>query len=143
MKRIRLLSLADPRFPFGTELYEQNRVDYRAIIEQAIRVPLDRQQGASIEEMRKGIRILDALDRTIFPSEREEILELEDADWEHLKLKVEKMPWAMVDRRFVQFSDDVTQATDELRPLLAPDPPKHLVVPADGYPSSPGGRLLA
>jgi hypothetical protein len=43
------------------------------------------------------------------------MLVLEDADWEYLKQKVEKMPWAMVDRRFVTFHDDVMGATDAPR----------------------------
>lgn len=80
-------------------------ISYRTIVEQAVRIPLDRQNGATIDEMRKGIRVLDALDRA------NGSLELEDADWEFLKTKVEKMPWAAVDRRFVQFYDDVMQAT--------------------------------
>lgn len=110
MKRILLLSLPDPRFPPGTPDWEANRVDYRLIIEQAVRIPLDRQTGATVDEMRKGIRILDALD-----SVKNEVLELEDADWEFLKQKVEKFPWAGTDRRFLQFHDDITGATDAVR----------------------------
>lgn len=115
MKRILLLSLPDPRFPPGSPEYEPNRVDYRAIIEQAVRVPLDRQNGATIDEMRKGIRILDALDHTTFPTEGSEVLELEDADWEFLKQKVEKFPWGGTDRRYVKFHDDILGATDAVR----------------------------
>ncbi|HYW86332.1 MAG TPA: hypothetical protein VFB50_01070 [Chloroflexota bacterium] len=116
MKRIRLLSLPDPRFAVGDPQYEANRVDYRAIIEQAIRMPLDRNVGATIDEMRKGIRVLDALDAaTAIGAETDAVLELEDADWEHLKHKVEKMPWVMVDRRLVQFYDDIIGATDAVR----------------------------
>lgn len=110
MKRIRLLSLPDPRFTVGDPNYEMNRVDYRSMVEQAIRVPLDRQGGATIDEMRKGIRVLDALDSSLM-----DVLQLEDADWEFLKTKVERMPWAQVDRRFVQFYDDVIGATDAVR----------------------------
>lgn len=80
------------------------------IVEQAIRIPLDRQNGATIDEMRKGIRVLDALDAT-----RDDVLELEDADWEFLKSKVERYPWAGTDRRFLQFYDDITGATDAVR----------------------------
>jgi len=109
VKRIALLSLPDPRFPLGAEGYEANRVDYRLIIDQSLRVPLDRTTGATIDEMRKAIRVLDALDKA------RDVLELEDADWEFLKLKVEKMPWGVVDRRFVQFYDDVTTATESPR----------------------------
>lgn len=110
MKRILLKSLPDPRFPLGTAEYEANRVDYRSVIEQAIRVPLDRQTGATIDEMRKGIRVLDALDAT----NGDDVLTLEDADWEFLKSKVERMPWAMVDRRFVEFYDDIVGATTDI-----------------------------
>lgn len=99
MKHIELLELP------GEPQTGNVPIDYRTIIDQAIRVPLDRQNGATIDEMRKGIRVLDALDRA------NGTLELEDADWDFLKQKVEKMPWAAVDRRFVRFYDDVMQAT--------------------------------
>jgi len=110
MRRIALLSVPDPRFPNPSDPgYEMNRVDYRVLIEGAIRNPLDRQNGATIDEMRRGIRVLDALDAAT------DVLELEDADWEHLRLKVEKMPWAMVDRRFIRFYDDIVSATEAPR----------------------------
>ena len=104
MKKIVLITLPDPRYEPSDPLYAINLIDYRVVIEQAVRVPLDRQNGATIDEMRRGIRILDALDRANGQ------LELEDADWDFLKQKVERMPWAQVDRRFVQFYDDVMQA---------------------------------
>jgi hypothetical protein len=110
MKRIYLNRLPDPRFPVGSPEYEPNLIDYRSTIEQCIRSPLNRQTGASIDEMRRGIRILDALDAA-----QDDVLALEDADWEHLKQKVEAMPWIMVDRRIVTFYDDITQATDAPR----------------------------
>ena len=105
------MSVPDPRFPHPSDPgYEANRVDYRLLIENAVRVPLNRETGASIEEMRKGVRILDALDRA-----RDDVLSLEDADWEFLKTKVDKLPWAGTDRRFVRFYDDIMQATDAVR----------------------------
>ena len=107
MKRIYLAVMADPRFPLGSDGYDVNRVDYRMIIENAVRIPLDRQTGASIDEMRKGIRILDALDAA-----KDDVLALEDADWEFLKQKVEKFPWAGTDRRFLEFYDAIMHATD-------------------------------
>jgi len=116
MKRIRLLSLPDPRFSVGDSQYESNRVDYRAIIEQAIRIPLNREVGATIDEMRRGIRVLDALE-----SAHADVLALEDADWEFLRTKVEKMPWAGTDRRFVRFYDDIIGATDAVRDAAPAD----------------------
>jgi len=106
VKRIQLKHLPDPRFVIGTTEYNANLLDYRNVIEQAVRVPLDRQAGATIDEMRRGIRVLDALDAA------DEVLTLEDADWEFLVQKVERMPWAQVDRRFVEFYDDVVGAGD-------------------------------
>jgi hypothetical protein len=83
---------------------EYGDVTSREVILQVVRRPLDPQKGADVEEMRKGIRILDALDRANGE------LELEDADWEHLKAKTLAMPWGMVDRRILQFIEDVIDA---------------------------------
>jgi hypothetical protein len=62
------------------------------------------------------VRILDALDQA-----RDDVLALEDADWEFLKTKVDKLPWAGTDRRFVQFYDDIMQATEAPRDLARAD----------------------
>ena len=110
MKRIRLLSLPDPRLDRDDPMYEAALVDYRTLVEAALRNPLDRQSGATITEMRQSIRVLDALDTS-----QNDILELEDADWQHLRNKVEHMPWATVDRRILRFCDDVTEAADAVR----------------------------
>ena len=108
MKRIALLVLTVDR-P-GDPQFNIPRVEYRLLVEAAARMPLDPQKGADIAEMRKGIRILDALDQA-----RDDVLALEDADWEFLKTKVDKMPWAGTDRRFVRFYDDIMQATEAPR----------------------------
>ena len=55
--------------------------------------------------MRQSIRVLDALEAS------NGTLELEDADYQHLKTKVERMPWNVVDRRLVEMIDDVMGAT--------------------------------
>jgi hypothetical protein len=107
MKRIALLTLADPRFTPDDPLYTPNLMTYRTLIEQVTRVPMDRQSGASIDEMRRSIRVLDALEAC-----HGEVLTLEDADWEHLRNKVERMPWATIDRRILRFIDDVVNASE-------------------------------
>lgn len=101
MKKILLRALTDPQVP---EL-EVRTVD---VIRQVIRTPLDKQRGADIEEIRRGIRILDAVDKA------DGVLELEDADWEHLKAKTLSMTWAVVDKRLLRIVDDVVDASDEL-----------------------------
>jgi len=108
MKRIPLKVIPDPRFPIGSEGFEQNVIVYSEVVRQVIRRPLDQQKGADIEEMRKGIRILDQLDKSTT------VLELEDADWEHLKTKTNAMPWAFVDKRIIEFVDLVNAATDTI-----------------------------
>jgi hypothetical protein len=108
MKRILLRSAADKKTP-------QDVLEWRELIRQVIRRPLDTQRGADIEEMRKGIRVLDALDGC--PETyglQPEILALEDADWEHLKAKTLAMQWAIVDRRVLEFIDAILQASEQL-----------------------------
>src|SRR5580765_4847072 len=84
-------------------------LDYAEAIRTVIRQPLDQSRGVNIEEMRKGIRILDKLDAS------KDVLELEDADWDHLKTKVEAMQWGMVDRHLLEFIDAVLTAGDPIR----------------------------
>jgi hypothetical protein len=111
MKRILLKTVSDSRFPLGSPEYEANTIAYADVISQVIRRPLDPQKGADIEEMRRGIRVLDAVDK----AGTGHILELEDADWEHLKQKTLAMPWGFVDRRILDFIDAVQNATDQMQ----------------------------
>jgi hypothetical protein len=109
MKRIPLRTLSDPSFQPGSADFAANVIVWADVIKQVIRRPLDQQKGADIEELRKGIRVLDAVDKS-----DGKVLALEDADYEHLKEKTHAMPWAMVDRRILQFIDDVDNAGENL-----------------------------
>lgn len=101
MKRIPLKVLVDVD-------NKDDVIDYRAVIKAIVRKPLDSQRGVDIEEMRRGIRILDALDAA-----KGTILDLDDADHAHLIEKLQAMQWVAVDRRIMQFIDDVTNPPDE------------------------------
>lgn len=101
MKRIPLKDLPDPERPNDPN----GNIDYVSVIRNVIRRPKDPQKGADIEELRKGIRVLDALDRC-----DHDVLVLEDSDWQHLVEKTKAMPWGLVDKRVVMFIDDVTEA---------------------------------
>jgi hypothetical protein len=116
MKRIALKTIPDNRYLPGTPDYEANTITYADVITQVIRRPLDPQKGADIDEMRRGIRVLDAIDKS-----KGQVLELEDADWEHLKQKTQVMPWGFVDRRILQFIDDVQNAGEQLTLNDAPN----------------------
>ncbi len=59
------------------------------------------QQGATMEEQRKRMRILDALESS------DTSLELEDADANLLKGLVQSMQWAIVNKNLVEFGDAV------------------------------------
>ena len=97
MKRIPLRSMSDP----GTA--EPAVIEWAGVIRAVIRRPLDQQKGVDVQEIRSGIRVLDALDHA------NGTLELEDADWEHLCTKTRAMQWAFVDRRILSFIEDVTE----------------------------------
>lgn len=79
---------------------------YADAIRLVVRQPLDKQAGVGIEEMRRGIRILDKLDAA------GEVLALEDADYDHLVAKLRVMSWGMVDRDLLAFIDTVLEAPE-------------------------------
>jgi hypothetical protein len=81
-------------------------IDYSDAIRTVIRQPLDPQRGVHIDELRRGIRILDKLDAST------DTLELEDADYDHLRQKIEAMAWGMVDRNLLDFIDAIFSAAE-------------------------------
>jgi hypothetical protein len=97
VKNIPLRVLPDPNAP-DVQGAEIRSID---VIRNVVRQPKDRQAGASIEEIRRGIHILDALDAA------NGSLELEDADYAELRDKTMVMPWGMVDKRLLQIIDDI------------------------------------
>jgi hypothetical protein len=94
---------------------------YADAIRTVIRQPLDTNRGVYIDEMRKGIRILDKLDEAEASNRGK--LELEDADYEHLKLKIEAMAWGMVDRHLLEFIDMVLAASASPNGIVQPPVP--------------------
>lgn len=100
MKAIRLRTVS----PGPTDL--EGDLEWAEIVKQVIRKPLNPERGVEIEEMRKSIKILDILDKS------NGVLELEDADWEHLRDKTVKMQWGVIDSRIIKFVDEVMMATE-------------------------------
>ena len=81
-----------------------NTLSYKKELGQIIKTPSDPNSGASIEEMRGAIRVLDALDNS------EDTLELEDADYKWLVTRMASARFGIVHPAIVQFVDDVTSA---------------------------------
>lgn len=95
MKSIPLKTLDAPDGP---------SIEYQQVLREVVRRPLDPQKGVDIAEMRASIRVLDAIDNA------NGVLELEDADYDLLKVKLTSMPWNIVDKRIIQLIDDVSNA---------------------------------
>ena len=96
MKTIELKQLKKDDFKLG----------YREQLLACVRAPLAGERGMDVEEMRKSIRIIEALEKT----KPGDWLDLEDADYEHLKQKVAAMRWNFAHQLIVQFVDDVNAA---------------------------------
>jgi hypothetical protein len=93
MKQIALKKLpGDDRF---------REVDYRITLMDVVRTPLNPQGGIGLDEMRRSVRVLEALEHA------NGTLELEDADFDHLKEKLQRFQWGIADRRILQLVDDV------------------------------------
>ena len=93
MKTIELKSV--PLVAFG----EEQTLEYKSLLQVIVETPEDRQSGASIEEQRKSIRILDRLETSNGK------MELEDADFEYLLKRVQKTRFTSNNRAFVEFVD--------------------------------------
>jgi len=76
-------------------------LSYKGELQIIFRSPSDPSKGATVEEMRRSIRILDALEKST------DVLELEDADFDYLKSRVPNAKFAFVHPAIVQFVDDV------------------------------------
>ena len=76
---------------------EKQELDYKAMLQVLMETPKDPQKGASIDEVRKSIRILDALESA------EGTLMLEDADYLYLLERVRSTRFTSNHRVFADF----------------------------------------
>jgi hypothetical protein len=81
--------------------FDQGVLDYKKELTTIFHTPADPKAGAEIEEMRRSIRVLDALDKAT------DVLELEDADYNYLRERINKARFGMVHPAIVQFIDDM------------------------------------
>jgi len=85
---------------------QKGEMDYARMLERITEMPLDPRQGLTIDEVRKANRVLDALKDLNVGDE----LELEDADYSHLRQKVDNFKWAVAHKNIETFVDDVKHA---------------------------------
>ena len=108
MKRIALRVLPDPHLPNQAT----TAIATETIIRDVIRQPKDRQNGATIDEIRRGIRILNALDLALETPER--VLVLEDADYAELREKTLATKWFLIDQRMLSIIESILDAQETL-----------------------------
>lgn len=77
-----------------------SNLSYKEQLRELMRQP---PAAIDIEEVRRSLRVLEALDKS------DDSLTLEDADYEHMKARVLSAKWQIVHPAIVQFVDDVTK----------------------------------
>jgi hypothetical protein len=78
------------------------RLSYKQQIAEIMKTPTGN-RGADIDEVRRSIHILDALDAC-----KGDTLQLEDADFEYMKQRIQEANWPVIDRWVLAFVEDVT-----------------------------------
>lgn len=77
----------------------EEKIDYKFLID--ICVKEQKQEGFTLEDMRKRFKILDVLE------ESKEEIKLEDSDFETLKEIINKKRWLVLERDVLKFIDDI------------------------------------
>lgn len=72
---------------------------YKDMLQVLMETPSDPRHGATIDEVRKSVRVLDVLEKS------DKVLELEDADFEYLLQRVKGARFTANNRVFIDFVD--------------------------------------
>ena len=83
---------------------EDGLFDYKLIIKNILSVPSNPQVGLTVEDIRKAVRVMDLVDMS------KDKLELEDADYDYLKQRVENNKFGIAHKSIVTFIDDILGA---------------------------------
>jgi hypothetical protein len=76
------------------------KFDYKEQLQGLMRSPLNPQAGADFEEVRKSVRVLQAI-----LDVKDGVLSLEDADYEFGKQKLNAMRFGVIDRALLDFKE--------------------------------------
>jgi len=105
MKQIKLKVLGKPE--------QEDSIDYKELLKTIAELPnqeKDRNGRATpmyAKDVRENMRVLKALE------ESKDVLNLEDSDYNNLKKKVLKVPWAKSTKNVIQFLDDIENAEEK------------------------------
>lgn len=83
---------------------------YRAQLIEIMRSPSD-PRGSDLEEVRRSLRVLDALNAPS-PDDPTKLL-LEDADFDYMKRRVLSARWPVIDKFVLSFIEDVTKENND------------------------------
>ena len=90
------------KVPMKTPAGQDMILDYAEYIKAIIGSPNEGQKGLSVDEMRKSIRVIDAVE-----SARDEVAAFEDADFEYLKIRIGGAKFLFADQNFVDFVESI------------------------------------
>jgi len=85
-------------------LGNKQEFSYKEMLQVIMETPQDAQKGATIDEVRKSIRVLDVLEKA------DDLLELEDSDYAFMMSKVKATKFTSANKVFVDFVDDLEKA---------------------------------
>lgn len=84
---------------------QEDIFDYKTFLQMLLETPENPERGADITEIRKSIRILDALDEI-----ENDVLVLEDADFAYVLQRVRSAKFVTANKVFVEFVEDFENA---------------------------------
>lgn len=87
-------------------LKNEDGFDYKTILRGLLSVPSRKEDGLSLEEVRRSVKLLDKLDSA------EHSILLEESDWSFVKGKVSGARYTLADKRIVEFADAILCAQE-------------------------------
>ena len=82
------------------------QLDYKALIKSIMQSPSDPRAGLTLDEVRKGVRVLEALEAS------QDVLRLEDTDYKLLLSKLDKFKFGLAHKNIIEFADDIKEAKE-------------------------------
>lgn len=85
---------------------QPTQLDYKALIQTIISTPANPQAGLLLDEVRRGVRVLNIVEKA------DGVLKLEDADHTYLEKKLKTFKFAKAHKNIIEFADDIKNAKE-------------------------------